>query len=350
MWNIYTVAGKPASLRTRIPPATAWAWAGRYAQAEKELRVVLEVAKSLQDLQFLSMRTRDLALHLGLQGKCAEALATAKEGLSLASSFGSGSEAEVNEAQTIYGMVCMKCGKLEKAEQHLTQAILGAQKIYADLYMAPVYLGTVYEVLKEYDKAEHFYRLSQMEAYSLGRNYVKSGALTGLVRLKHAQHDYTTLLPLWTEAEHLAQQYEYNDYFTSLRLTRGHITWDGLIPEWESGFDSALHSYQHALIHALRYNRFLLDETLSGREQGTQLRPIITHCLERGKEGQRMLTALRDWWQSGMNDIGTPRPDTISLIPEGIPLLEAERIDRQREPGDGSPQKSVVEQITMASQ
>ncbi len=37
--------------------------------------------------------------------------------------------------------------------------------------------------------------------------------------------------------------------------------------------------------------------------------------------------------------------DNISPIPEGIPLLEAERIARERESGDGSPQKAVVEQI-----
>ncbi len=61
-----------------------------------------------------------------------------------------------------------------------------------------------------------------------------------------------------------------------------------------------------------------------------------------------MLIALRDWWQTDHNDIGTPRPDTISPIPEGIALLEAERLARKREPGDGSPQKSVVEQIENA--
>jgi hypothetical protein len=49
-----------------------------------------------------------------------------------------------------------------------------------------------------------------------------------------------------------------------------------------------------------------------------------------------------------MNDIGTPRPDTISPIPEGISLLEAERIAREREPGDGSSQISMVEQINAA--
>jgi hypothetical protein len=49
-----------------------------------------------------------------------------------------------------------------------------------------------------------------------------------------------------------------------------------------------------------------------------------------------------------LNNIGTPRPGTISPIPEGISLLEAERIARQRELGDGSPQRAVVERIDEA--
>ncbi len=61
-----------------------------------------------------------------------------------------------------------------------------------------------------------------------------------------------------------------------------------------------------------------------------------------------MLIALLDWWQTGVNDIGTLRPDTIARIPESAPLLEAERIAREREPGDGSPQQSVVEQMKSA--
>ena len=48
-------------------------------------------------------------------------------------------------------------------------------------------------------------------------------------------------------------------------------------------------------------------------------------------------------------EIGTPYTDTISLIPEGILLLEAERIAREREPGDGSSQQTVVEQVEAAS-
>ena len=38
----------------------------------------------------------------------------------------------------------------------------------------------------------------------------------------------------------------------------------------------------------------------------------------------------------------------LLVIPEGIPLLEAERIAREREPGDGSPQRTVVEKIQAA--
>jgi len=73
--------------------------------------------------------------------------------------------------------------------------------------------------------------------------------------------------------------------------------------------------------------------------------PIIPYCLERGEEGRKILLALRDWWKTGVNNTGTPRPDTISPIPEGILLLEAEKIAREREPGDGSMQKNVLEQI-----
>jgi len=352
MWNIIISIGESPYRRTLIPPTWEWAWAGRYAESEREFRIVLEIAKSLQDQVSLVRRIRDLALYLALQGKCAEALAAAEESLSLGHSFGSEGETAVYSALLHYGIVCLKCGKLDRAVDYLTQSIKLGQRLNVDpaLDAIPFYLGTIYEVLKEFEKAEHFYQLVQAEVYSLERNYFECGVLSGLVRVKYAQNNYPALLPLWVKAAQVAQQYEYNDHLTSLYLTRGYITWGGFIPEWESGFDSALHSYQLALIHALRFNRFLLDEALAGREEGTPLRPIIQYCLEHGKEGQRMLVALRDWWQSGINDNGTPRPDTISPIPEGIALLEAESIARKRELGDGSPQKNVVEQINAVLQ
>jgi tetratricopeptide (TPR) repeat protein len=214
--------------------------------------------------------------------------------------------------------------------------------------VTPLYLAAVYEALGKFDKAEHFYQFLYDLSHTLGHKYYESGALTGLVRVKHAHNDYAAIPPLWTEAEQLAQQYEYNDYLTSLYLTRGYFIWDGSIPEWESGFDAALHSYQHALIHALRLNRFLLDEALSGKKQNMPLWPLIPHCLKRGEEGRQMLIALQDWWQTGTNNIGIPRLDPILPLPEDISLLEAEHLARHQERGDGSLQKSVTEQINTA--
>jgi hypothetical protein len=143
-------------------------------------------------------------------------------------------------------------------------------------------LGLANELCRDWSSALACY---QHNLEYRGRRYFECAALTGLVRVKYAQGAHDAIPSFSEEAEQLAQQYEYNDYFTSLYLTRGHIAWDGLIPAWESGFDTALHFYQLALIHALRFNRFLLDEMLSGREQGTPLRPMILHCLEHGKEG-----------------------------------------------------------------
>lgn len=220
------------------------------------------------------------------------------------------------------------------------------------------WLGELHEVkAKQIDGETEAAELAIAETYYrqclnyrwLGRRYFECRALTGLTRVKHAQGDYTAIPPLLAEAEALAQQYEYNDHLASLRLTHGHMAWEEALStdvgSGLNGFDGALDRYRQALIYALGYNRFLLDEVLWSGGVCTPLRPIIPHCLERGEEGQRMLAALRDWWKTGVNDIGTPRPDTISPLPEGVPLLEAERIAREREPGDGSRQKTVLERI-----
>lgn len=56
-------------------------------------------------------------------------------------------------------------------------------------------------------------------------------------------------------------------------------------------------------------------------------------------------SSLRNILKPLQFDVGTPRPDTISPIPENITLLDAEKIAREREPGDGTKQRWVVEQI-----
>lgn len=348
IWKAYNDAGAPPYWQPRCAaPVLDLIWMGRYADGEKERSLGLKSARAWEDYELTIWHTRDLGFVLGMQGKCAEALQLLDEGLGLAQTLGKIGKLEVYIAESLLGITLLKCGDLTNAEQFLTNALTVGQELHTHLDHGLLYSGTLYEMLLNWEKAEHFYVLSRSEAHQLGRYYFECGALTGLTRVKHAQGDYAAIPPLLAEAEQLAQQYEYNDHLASLRLTQGHIAWEGAgqVSNLSYGFDAALHYYQHALIYALRYNRFLLDEVLSGRPQGTPLRPIIPECLKRGEEGRRMLIALREWWKTGVNDIGTPRPDTISPIPEGIALLEAERIAREREPGDGSPQTSVAERI-----
>ena len=254
------------------------------------------------------------------------------------------------------GAILLRAGQLQEAERQLLHALELKKSVqaYRDIPEVLVWLGQLEEIKSfNYERAEVYYK-QEIDLRLVSRFYFECAALTGLVRVKHAQGDYAAIPPLLAEAEQLAQQNEYNDHLASLRLTQG-MTTDvmGLngktpaanSPSVQSSQSVVIGFFKQAMIYALRYNRFLLDEVLSGRPQGTPLRPIIPYCLERGEDGRKMLIALRDWWKTGVNDVGTPRPDTISPIPEAIALLEAERIAREREPGDGSPQKSVVEQI-----
>ena len=181
--------------------------------------------------------------------------------------------------------------------------------------------GQLYELKEDWDSAVNSYHRC-LGLKKTRRLYCECAALTGLVRVKHAQGDYAAIAPLLAEAAAARPAVRIQ------RPSRVATATQAQTSEVSKDFGSlsALDYFKQAMIYALRYNRFLLDEVLSGRPQGSPLRPIIPYCLERGEDGKRMLTALRDWWQTGVNDIGTPRPDTISPIPEGIALPEAEHL------------------------
>lgn len=328
-----------------------WAFIGRFVESEEYSRESVVLSRQIQDAYPLLNGLRDLGWALGAQGKHAEADQCFQEGLEIAQRFGAPYLVHQARILGFWGVDLLRRGQVVRAKDCLDRSLQLHQSVTFFPGTLPEvfnWFGLFSEVTHQYNNALEYYQ-KHAEWKTYGLYYFICSALTGLVRVKHAQGDCAAIPPLLAEAEQLAQQYEYNDHLASLRLTQGHVTWEGNAPTWDNGFEAALHFYQHALIYALCYNRFLLDEVLSGRPQGTPLRPIIPCCLERGDdEGRQMLTALRDWWQTGVNDIGTPRPDTISPIPEGIPLLEAERLAREREPGDGSPQKSVIEQIEAA--
>jgi tetratricopeptide (TPR) repeat protein len=343
-----------AFLRARLTGYGPWhlIWSGQYSAAERRLREWMSFLQ--QTRSALGVVTGIAALIVGLQGKYGEAEAFFTESMKWYQQIQRA--AARGSILGLYGKVLIRQGKLERAGEYLAESLALKQEIQENVGSLEVvtWLGELHEVKvrhisgaptsAELEVAARYYSQS-LDLREMGLCHYECAALTGLVRVKHAQAEYAAIPPLLAEAEQLAQQYEYNDHLASLRLSQGHLAWDEQLAEFGSGFDAALTYYQQALIYALRYNRFMLDEVLWGGGVGTPLRPIISHCGEHGEEGQRMLAALRAWWQSGANDIGTPRPDTISPIPEGIPLLEAERIAREREPGDGSRQRAVLDEI-----
>lgn len=336
-----------AVLASNILGRWAWGWAlaGRLSESERRLRDSLRPIRVMGDPDPLLNVLRDLGWALGYQGQYNEADQCFSESLKIAQSLGKDYMSRVGYVYGFWGAVLARQSEADKASEYLLKSLESREAM--GKLEALVGLGKLHEIRQHWDKAQDYYNRCLDQQWR-ERYYFFTEALAGLVRVKHRQGDYAALLPLLTKAEQLAHQYEYNDHLASLRLTQGHIAWGGHLPEGWNGFDAALHFYQHALIYALRYNRFLLDEVLWGGGIATPLCSILPHCVERGEEGRGMLVALRDWWRMGANDIGTPRLDTISPIAEGIPLVEAERMAREREPGDGRPQNTSVEQIDAA--
>ena len=341
--NLFKTAGEPNYMKVYIKAPYEWHMMGRYYEWGKDIPEALQNARAIEDDEQVILQGRELGLALSIQDRCVEALNLFEEIVALQKQM-EGDALTLGKFILLsnWGSGLVRCGDFSKAEKILMEGMEIANKIRAHLDIAPRYLGVLREISQQWDEAEAVYEISLTDARSIQRNFYICAALTGLARVKHAQGNIAAISPLLVEAEQLAQKYEYNDHLASLRLTQGHLAWE------KGNQDEATAFYQKAMIYALRYNRFLLDELISGRPQGTPLRPIITFCLERGEDGRKILMALLDWWKSGNNDIGSPRPDTISPIPEGIPLLEAEKIAREREPGDGATQKTVLEQLETA--
>ena len=329
--------------------------AGRYTESEKSARESLSIMQRLGDMRGSLEPMRSLSWALALQGKFDEAGEYCTEHLRLSEQSGNYYVKDEGHGREVWGTVLMLQGRYDEARVQLNRSLAIKEKVKETLWIPTtlVRLAMSYEMQGIWDMALQYYQMSLL-SNTMGRLLTRSEALAGILRVRYRLGDFAVISKLIQDAEALAEPNEFNDHLASLRLTQG-MTADviGLNGQTSAASQSSVESnqsvvirfFKQAMIYALRYNRFLLDEVLSGRPQGTPLHPIIPYCLSRGEEGRKMLLALRNWWQTGVNDIGTPRPDTISPIPEGIALLEAERIAREREPGDGSLQKSVVEQI-----
>ena len=332
-----------------------YVWSGRYAEAESVMREAKKFYQERQEIYTALVFLCDLSLALGVQGKITESLSFFNE---LDRHYRDHQDRDLPQIARLLGCrgyVLTQRGDLQDAENDLKKSLEIKMQLKDDVGIPEIHnwLGELNEtkaaqlegaakttMLKN---AECNY-LHSLKLRYINRYYFECGALAGLARVNYSLGNYPALLNYLTEAEKLAQQYEYNDYIASLGLLQGHLSF--LLMNQES-FNQTLHYYQQSLVYALRYNRFLLDEILSGHSsRKVSLLPPITHvCKQHSKEGKRMLESLCSWWHDGTNDTGKSWPETISPIPELIPLENAEKIARERERGNGSRQRTVNEQI-----
>lgn len=334
-------------LRVTLQGGESWGyiWSGNWSQAEARLREQIELERNRKVRWALPGHIRELGLVLAYQVRFEEAMGCFNEAKQL-------NELRPIETQRsgvfggFLGYAAARQGDLVKAQDEL-QKSLSLKREQDDRLGIPellVWLGQVAESQQNWPTAKDYYTECITEFPDL-RLYFNTCALNGLGRIAYETNSRHELPELFIRIEKLAQEYEYNDQLALLRLIQGHGAWNGI--EIDGGKESitAFHYYQQSLVYALRYNRFLLDEILSAGYIYTPLRTICSECLRHGEEGKRMLAALSDWWRSGTNSADISYLDSISPIPDGIALTEAERIARIREPGDGLLQQTVIMQL-----
>jgi tetratricopeptide (TPR) repeat protein len=335
--------------------AIGWAWAGRYKEAEDRIREARRIqrAAELGGGEFAG-GGRDLGFVMAMQDRYSEATKQLEQTIDRdGKRLGKRAEAV---ALGFLGAALLRKGELDDAEKRLGEALSIKRKIGAtqDIPEVLVWLGQLAETRGNrkprettcQKRALEFYEEARLLRQRTSRQYFQCLALVGIVRTKYRFQGTVAVgeLPEIKEAEALATQFEYNDCMAVLRLTQGDVEWadscDG------GSFTKVERLFREALIFAMRFNRFALDEVLDGRgERGTFLHPISEQCREHGKEGARMLDQLSDWWQKGKNEIEGEKLPTVSPIKHGISLLDAEKDARTREPGNGTLQPTVLAKL-----
>ncbi|GAB4546126.1 MAG: tetratricopeptide repeat protein [Anaerolineae bacterium] len=226
-------------------------------------------------------------------------------------------------------------GHIHLARDEFKEALADYQRAIAEFrnrgmelearMVGDLYLGKLYSAQSRWADAVEHYAISLESARSAGNHVHECRALVGICQAYYEQGDISQLHELIGQAAELGNIYGYYELLADIHILQGRMALDRA-PMDQEYLDSAVGFYGAALKDALLYNRYKLDETLQ---------EIIAHCREPGDTGSQVLAALRDFWRIDASD-------------EGVPLPEAERIAREREPGDGSAQMTVVEKIEQA--
>jgi len=331
---------------------------GRLREAERSVQEALTIADQLDEREVRIAMLEALGLTIGLQERYPEAEERFSDALNFHANYyanrdaGDGTDPDryIRATLGFRALVALRHGSLAAARSDLERA-LQIKTAVGDRMGMPevhVWLGQIAELEGSATTAEQSYRNALVDD-AIGRRYFACAALTGLARVTADQGRRDECADVIADALKIAQLHDYNDLAASLLLTRGRLAWEGLghaarraIPK------QAQQDARDALVHALRFNRFLLDEVLVGRAGGSVFRPLVADWSGRGPAGRRALDDLRTWWATGRNVLDDEPPSTVSTLEPGIQLGEAERLSRQNEPGTGDPQRSVLEHLDAA--
>lgn len=330
--------------------AVGWIWAGQYHETEKMLREALALAERFHRVQQNMYFRRDLGLALGLQGRFEEAQHQFAKGREIGPQLDPLYEIGTRDFEAV---VTLKCKGPDAAES-LFASCLDERGQLVDTrtdrgmpYLLNWY-GALHEQRGALNLAEERYRQCR-DLREQQQWHWHAGALAGLVRIYQKREKISAVDAALSEVEAVLRQHPFAQHLASVRLSQAHLAWDRRLPGGEQGFDSALRLYQQALMYAMSYNRFLLDEVLSGEPNATPLQSIIPHCLARDAEGQLMLVALANWWGADSPPPLAPEPERIAPMPVDAPLIVLEKQVRSQEPGAGQPaQLTVIAQIHQA--
>jgi tetratricopeptide (TPR) repeat protein len=287
---------------------------------------------------------RDMAWSLAYQGRFKEAHEFIPKGLSKSQELDPSMSTSYSSDVGFLGVILMLEGRFDEAERHLRRSLSVKQnnKDFPGIPETLNWLGHLHARQELWEEALDYYQRS-IKYNSVNKYYFESEALIGICCAQYCLGTFDNINETLDRGKALAQRFEYNDHLAMIYLLRGHIAWDAPPGNQENGFDFVLTMYQKSLIYGLRYNRFLLDAILDDGGLTNFLEPIIPYCLNHGILGRKMLTDLRDWWGVGFNR--SEVKSTVSPIPPNISLLEAERLARDLEPGDGSRQINFSKRV-----
>jgi tetratricopeptide (TPR) repeat protein len=329
---------KPQSLYLKINLLyeAPWSliWGGKYKEVEMGLRECLDYVTQTGDTNRQATILATLAYVLGLQGNFHESQSTFAESLNISPTHPG--------TLGFQGAILTRMKNLDKAEYILKQSLSikkNGMNTHGIMELHN-WLGELYEIRGQSDLATNHYT-ETLKLHTIGRHNFTAGALLGLIRLNIASENCARIVKMSKQTLQILNKYEYNDYLAITDLILGHMTFQQRrLPNHENSFELTLLHYKNSLTYALKFNRFCLDEILSGNDVTSPLVPIIPFCLKNGKQGQEILIMLRDWWSS---------PCQNTLANTDFPSYEkAELFAREQEPGDNRPQILVSEQITSA--